>query len=114
MKCPKCEKDGLPDGVWQLPKGGLGTIACAKCGAQFGFAVNETVDPVDHPQHYQGHFECISAMEDCYGQQAVKDFCLLNAFKYLWRCKQKHESPVEDIKKAIWYLQKYVELAENK
>lgn len=30
------------------------------------------------------------SMEECFGTEAVKDFCLLNAFKYLWRCKEKH------------------------
>lgn len=34
--------------------------------------------------------------------------CILNAFKYVWRAKKKNG--VEDIKKAILYLNKYIEL----
>ena len=36
------------------------------------------------------------------------DFCLLNAFKYLWRCNFKNGS--EDVEKAQWYIDKYLEL----
>ena len=67
---------------------------------------------VNHPEHYNtGDYECIDVMEECFGTEAVKDFCVCNAFKYLWRCKEKHETPIEDIKKAVWYLNKYLELS---
>jgi hypothetical protein len=65
---------------------------------------------VDHPTHYAGKFECIDVMLDTMGPEDVKGFCLCNAFKYLWRCKKKHETPEEDVEKAVWYLQKYLEL----
>lgn len=42
----------------------------------------------------------------------LQSHCLCNAFKYLWRCKKKHETPIEDIKKAVWYLDKYLELCK--
>ena len=68
---------------------------------------------VNHPEHYNtGDYECIDVMEECFGTEAVKDFCVCNAFKYLWRCKEKHETPIEDIKKAVWYLKKYLELCK--
>ena len=48
-----------------------------------------------------------------YGEtEAVKDFCLCNAFKYIWRTKNKNG--IEDIDKAIWYLNKYKELTMDK
>ncbi len=66
-------------------------------------------DMVNHPSHYDtGKFECIDVMLETQGVEAVKDFCLCNAFKYLYRCKRKNG--LEDIKKAIWYLNKLVEL----
>lgn len=66
-------------------------------------------DVVNHPSHYEtGKFECIDVMLETQGVSAVKDFCLCNAFKYLYRCKRKNG--LEDIKKAIWYLNKLVEL----
>lgn len=39
------------------------------------------------------------------------NFCQCNAFKYLYRAKRKNG--LEDMKKAIWYLNKYVELEEG-
>ena len=65
---------------------------------------------VNHPYHYNNKYECIDVMEDVFGQEATFNFCLLNAFKYLYRCLRKHNSPTEDIKKAIWYLNKTLQL----
>ena len=67
-------------------------------------------DYINHPPHYDGEYECITAMIQCFGKEAVKDFCLCNAFKYIWRCKLKHDDPAEDMGKAMWYLNKYKEL----
>lgn len=65
---------------------------------------------VDHPQHYNnGGIECIDAMISAYGKESVAHFCLISAFKYIWRCQHKN-ALVEDIDKAIWYLNKYKEL----
>ena len=64
---------------------------------------------VDHPVHYKGDkFECIDVMEEVYGKEAVQHFCILNAFKYIYRQNKKNGS--EDVRKAIWYLNKYLEL----
>lgn len=65
---------------------------------------------VSHPDHYQGgKIECIEAMLDVFGKEKVSAFCELNAFKYLWRANSKG-TDIQDKKKAIWYLDKYVEL----
>jgi hypothetical protein len=70
-------------------------------------------DPVNHPDHYEtGKFECIEVMEEVFGADALKEYCLINAFKYLYRCKRKGRT-VEDVKKAIWYLNKFVEEGEK-
>lgn len=66
-------------------------------------------DAVNHPAHYNhGEFECIDVMLAVFGKEATQHFCLLNAFKYVWRNGQK--SGVEDINKARWYLDKFLEL----
>ena len=66
-------------------------------------------DNVNHPSHYEtGKFECIDVMIETQGVEAVKAFCLCNAFKYLYRHNGKNG--VEDIKKAKWYIDKYLEL----
>jgi protein of unknwon function (DUF3310) len=69
-------------------------------------------DNVNHPSHYEtGKFECIEVMLETQGREAVKSFCVCNAFKYLYRHKNKNE--LEDIKKAVWYLKKFIELEEG-
>ena len=67
-------------------------------------------DPVNHPSHYEtGKYQCIDVMEEIYGAEDVKAFCLCNAFKYLYRAKHKINME-EDIKKCAWYVNKWVEL----
>lgn len=69
-------------------------------------------DNINHPQHYaDGKYECIDVMLEEFGTEAVKAFCKLNAFKYLWRSDKKNG--VEDIRKADRYLRKYIELSES-
>ena len=73
-----------------------------------------TVEPdnVNHPSHYEtGKFECIDVMLETQGRQAVTDFCVCNAFKYLYRHGRKNG--VEDLKKARWYLDKAIGLIEG-
>lgn len=68
-------------------------------------------DMVNHPPHYEGAIECIDAMVESQGVESVMDFCICNAFKYIWRHKKKNN--LEDIKKAKWYIDKYIELSER-
>lgn len=68
-------------------------------------------DDVNHPSHYEtGEYECIEVMSEIFGRDAVKSFCLCNAFKYLWRCKHKHKTPTKCLEKSRWYTNKYLEL----
>lgn len=70
-------------------------------------------DDVNHPSHYETNgVECIDAMEASQGTDIVKGHCLCNAFKYIWRCKHKGKE-IEDIKKAVWYLNKYLDLSKK-
>lgn len=71
------------------------------------------VDMVNHPPHYETNgIECIDAMRASQGDEAVQDFCICNAFKYIWRSSHKG-SEIEDLKKAVWYLNKAIEIEEN-
>ena len=67
-------------------------------------------DMVNRPPHYNrdGAMECIEEMELIFGREAVKHFCLCNAWKYRYRAADKNGE--EDIKKSDWYLRKYKEL----
>jgi hypothetical protein len=68
-------------------------------------------DNVNHPSHYAtGKYECIDVMLEIFGVEAVKTFCLLNAFKYNYRSGRKNG--LEDIQKAKWYIDKYIELSK--
>ena len=70
-------------------------------------------DVVNHPSHYtQGGIECIDAMKSAFGTDELAVYCKIAAFKYIWRCE--HKNGLEDIKKAVWYLEKYLELFEEK
>jgi len=64
----------------------------------------ETKDNVNHPSHYEKScsLECIDVMEAMFGSEYLIIFCLMNAFKYLWRHKNKNG--MEDLNKANWYL----------
>ena len=67
---------------------------------------------VNHPAHYnQGKYECIDVMAETFGKEATQNFCLLNVFKYVWRTGEKNGA--EDVKKARWYLDKYLELEDE-
>jgi len=81
-------------------------LTCADCTASGTFKRwVPKPDPVNHPAHYTTGcgFECIEVMEMVFGKEAVHDFCTLNAFKYLWRYRQK--GGADDIGKAKWYLE---------
>lgn len=70
-------------------------------------------DMVNNPSHYQSmtgglNIDCITAMRAAFGDDVVTDFCICNAFKYVWRHQSKNGK--QDIEKAVWYLNKYLEL----
>jgi hypothetical protein len=61
-------------------------------------------DNVSHPAHYQGEYECIDLMREIYGDEAVRHFCICNAYKYRFRAGAKQgETAQSDIAKAEWY-----------
>lgn len=65
-------------------------------------------DPVNHPRHYLQHpsgVECIQITEHM-------GFTLGNAMKYLWRADYKNG--IEDLQKAIWYIQREIQKRELK
>ena len=68
---------------------------------------------VDHPSHYnrEGSMECIDEMILVFGEDAVKNFCLCNAWKYRYRAADKNGA--EDLKKSDWYINKYKELEDS-
>ncbi len=54
------------------------------------------VERVNHPAHYNAHPSGIEAI--------VILRHVGNAIKYLWRAGHKSKDPIEDLKKARWYI----------
>ena len=97
---------------FEVPKEETGTDSLSEPQNIEGMPNGSTPSNVDHPSHYnQGGIECIDAMIAAYGVEAVKNFCKCNAFKYQWRFGDKNGE--EDLKKAQWYQDKYMELDKN-
>ena len=70
----------------------------------FGDMHNENVS---HPNYYNknGRKECIVEMEEKYGAEMTAVFCLMNAYKYLYRAGEKDgNSEMQDNLKAKWYF----------
>jgi hypothetical protein len=66
-------------------------------------------DPVDKPEHYNsGKVECIEAIKASMSEEEYKGYLKGNTIKYLWRYQYKGK-PVQDLKKAQWYLNKLIE-----
>ena len=67
-------------------------------------------DPVNHPSHYtSGSIEVIDYIED-----QKFPYHLGNAVKYISRAGKKNpEKTVEDLNKAVWYINRYIELLEK-
>lgn len=63
-----------------------------------------------NPAHYKERtsIECIDAMIMTFGAKRTAEYCVQNAYKYVWRHKYKNR--LEDLKKAEWYIDKFEEL----
>lgn len=74
-------------------------------------------DVVNHPEHYtKGKIEVIDFIVD-----KNLGFCLGNVIKYVARCGHKKSAgksleakALEDLKKARWYLDREIEIREER
>lgn len=66
-----------------------------------------------NPAHYKERtsIECIDSMIMTFGTKRTAEYCVQNAYKYVWRHKYKNR--LEDLKKAEWYLDKFDELVNR-
>lgn len=63
----------------------------------------ENFDIINKPFHYNtSKYECIEVMREVFGDEKLKIWCILNAFKYLYRCYYKNGD--QDLEKATYYL----------
>ena len=71
----------------------------------------ETKEMVNHPEHYNKHpsgIECIDIARH-------HDFAIGSAIKYLWRAGLKEsDNEIQDLKKAVFYIQDKIKQLESK
>ena len=73
--------------------------------------VGSAEDTVNNPAHYvSGKVECIEAIEAAVDNPV--DYYRGTCLKYIWRSGRKVDS-VEDLKKAVWYLNRWVDFLEG-
>ena len=65
-------------------------------------------DVVNKPHHYNtGNIECIDAIKESMEPEQFLGYLKGNCLKYLWRYEYKGK-PVEDLRKARWYLERLI------
>ena len=73
----------------------------------------QSYEYVNHPEHYGGEnnpYEVIKVIE-----ALEMDFHLGNTFKYIARAGKKGtDKELQDLEKAMWYLQRKIELVKTK
>ena len=72
-------------------------------------SIMATNDPINHPVHYTQHasgVECVTIAEQF-------PYNLGNVIKYVWRAGLKSSNPIEDLKKAQWYIAREIQRLEK-
>ena len=69
-------------------------------------------DIVNHLKHYKEcSLECIDIMSVIFGNDNLAVYCMMNAYKYMHRYKNKNG--LQGLKKAEWYLNKVKEIEQS-
>lgn len=73
----------------------------------------QSVDVVNSPPHYKtGGIEAIEGIEASMAPEAYAGYLKGSVMKYLWRYEKK-EKPLEDLKKARWFLDRLIQKVEG-
>lgn len=66
-------------------------------------------DSVNNPRHYDlgNGMEVFDVIKEVLGEQGTEGYCIGNVIKYVCRFNKKNGE--EDLRKAKWYLDKYLE-----
>lgn len=103
--CPGC-------GQWVFDFSAMpsSTLICYTCGYVIRQGDDIQYERVNHPDHYNKHpsgVECIDIIEHM-------QYNIGAAMKYLWRAGLKpNVSFVEDLRKAVWYIEREIGRLEN-
>ena len=73
----------------------------------------EEKEMVNHPSHYNmGKYECLDVVKELVkDMKGIEATLFFNAFKYLWRYKQKNG--LQDLKKCEFYLKELISLNKD-
>jgi len=89
------------------------TIGVGVVEGMTGDAVGNYVDVVNSPSHYNsGGIEAIEGIEASMGPEAYAGYLKGSVMKYLWRYEKKGK-PIEDLKKARWFLDRLIQKVEG-
>jgi hypothetical protein len=78
-------------------------------------AIEKKSDIVNHPSHYaNASVECIDAIEASMTGEQMAGYLRGNVQKYVFRAYSKHPTPLIDLKKAQWYLNRLIETEEKR
>ena len=70
---------------------------------------------VNHPDHYGGKNNVYEVVKVCEAWDLDKDAYLFNVVKYVARSGKKNpDKEIEDLKKAMFYLDRKIQNLENK
>lgn len=81
-----------------------------QCRERLGCENVQKEDNVNYPSHYisANGLETIDVIQ-AFGD--IEGFCIGNALKYI--CRWKNKNGIEDLKKAVWYLNKIISVKEG-
>lgn len=72
------------------------------------------MEMVNHPDHYGGKENPYEVVKVAEAWGIDKDAYLFNVLKYIGRSGKKDDNPpLQDLKKALWYLNRRIETIEN-
>lgn len=119
--CPICpiSRRIESDGMWmrcefeKYSDESLNTLCDIMMGEGVCERGSQGVTDAVHPQHYKlpGGMEVIDVEVALFGKEAVMQHCFCTAAEYILRHKGKNGS--EDIRKAQWWINKYIELEDG-
>lgn len=71
-------------------------------------------DNINHPEHYGGSDNQYEVIKVCEAWELDRDAYLFNVVKYVARAGKKDKTKeLEDLKKALWYLDRKIKKIEN-
>ena len=105
--------DSIDDQMKKVQDFGDEVESVMEKGVYPGEEYKEEHDPVNHPSHYnQFGIECLTAIEASMTPVEYRGYLKGNCQKYIWRYVYKGK-PLEDLKKAQFYLNLLIEKVER-